>query len=106
MIIIEITENNFEEEIYQSSVPVLLDFYSEDCIACERMDRELEFLSNNYENNIKIAKINIDEHRELASACEIHCTPTLMFFTEGEVVDIIEGFKNYNILQEHIEGLL
>ena len=100
--LIEITENNFEEEIYDSKVPVLLDFYSDGCIACERIDKEIQSIANKYNNKLKIARLNIDECRAIAVACEIQCTPTILLWVEGDIVDIIEGFKNSRILQEHV----
>ena len=103
--LIEITESNFEEEVYNSEVPVLLDFYSDGCIACERIDEELKEILKHNRNNLKVVKVNIDENREIAATCEIQCTPTIIFFNEGVIVDIIEGFKSSRILQERVNGI-
>lgn len=103
---VEITEQTFEEEVYNSKMPVLLDFYSDSCIACERLDDVLKDITSIYKNKIKIARANIDTNRQLASICEIQCTPTIIIFENGTVVDILEGFKLSSILQEHINRII
>ena len=103
---VTITNDNFEDEVIKSTVPVLADFWADWCVPCKMIAPALEEISEEYKGKIKIGKINVDDEGDLAMKFNVVSIPTLLLFKNGEVVnkqvgagskDIIEG-----IFKEHL----
>ena len=84
------TSENFEEEVLKSDVPVLVDMFATWCGPCNMLSPILENISNT-RADFNIAKVNIDELRDLAIDYEVEVVPTLLIFKNGKVVGRIEG---------------
>ena len=89
---IEITSQNFDKEVLQSSVLVLLDFWASWCGPCRMLSPVVEEISNEH-SNIKVGKINVDEQSELAQKFGIMSIPTLMVFKNGKNIDTRVGVR-------------
>jgi len=99
-----LTKDNFETEVINSDIPVIIDYWAEWCVPCKMIGPVLAEISEEYKGKLKVAKVNVDEAGELASEYNIISIPTLMVFNKGEVVkqqvgavsrDVIEGlFKD------------
>lgn len=85
-----INENNFKAEVLDSAKPILVDFFATWCGPCNMLSPILENISNT-RADFDIAKVNIDELRELAIDYEVEVVPTLLIFKTGKVVGRIEG---------------
>ncbi|MBN1798297.1 MAG: thioredoxin [Spirochaetales bacterium] len=84
---IQVTKDNFKQEVLDSGLPVLVDFWAAWCMPCKMMEPILEKVAEDLNGKVKIAKVNVDEEQELASEHNIVSIPTLLVFKGGEVVD-------------------
>jgi thioredoxin 1 len=87
----QINESDFESEVLNSAVPVLVDFYADWCGPCKMVAPTMEKLSEEYGSKVKFVKINVDENQELSSKYDIMSIPTAMLFKNGSVEDSIIG---------------
>jgi thioredoxin 1 len=83
--IIHISDEGFEQEVLQSSVPVLVDYWAEWCGPCKMIAPILDEISKEYEGRLKVAKLNIDDNQNTPPKYGIRGIPTLMLFKNGNV---------------------
>lgn len=93
------TDENFEEEVLKSDLPVLVDFYADWCGPCKMMEPVIEELAKEYKGKWKIGKCNVDESHRIAVEYGIQSIPTLLFFKDGKVVDKAMGFQSKELLK-------
>ena len=92
--IVTLTDENFAQEVLKSPVPVLVDFWAEWCGPCKMVAPILDELASEYDNRVKIAKLNIDDYQGLATEYGIRAIPTLLIFKDGQVSDQIVGLRS------------
>ena len=90
---IRITKDNFESEVLDSKVPVLVDFWATWCGPCMMLAPTIEEIAEEYAATAKVGKVNVDEEPELASMFGIMSIPTVMVFKNGEVTATSIGVK-------------
>ncbi len=88
---IELTDKNFDNEVMNSSTPVMVDFWAEWCGPCKVLGPIVEELAQDYEGKLKVGKINVDNEGSLASRYNVMSIPTLKFFKNGKEVGQIVG---------------
>jgi thioredoxin 1 len=86
-----ITDDSFEPEVLQSDVPVLVDYWAEWCGPCKQIAPILDEVAKEYQGRLKVAKINVDENRQVPARFGIRGIPTLMLFRNGNVEDTRVG---------------
>ncbi|MGA0332654.1 MAG: thioredoxin [Kiritimatiellia bacterium] len=88
---ITVGQDNWDSEVDQSSVPVLVDFWAEWCGPCRAIIPTLEQLADDYDGKLKVAKVNVDENRELAQKFGVRSIPFLLIVKNGKVVENMVG---------------
>ncbi len=100
-----IQESQFEAEVVQSTLPVVVDFYASWCGPCKILSPMLDELAGPLTNKVKFVKINVDEATALAQRMEIEAMPTLLYFKNGKVVDRSVGLPARDMLKTRLESL-
>ncbi|MDP8233818.1 MAG: thioredoxin [Candidatus Saelkia tenebricola] len=88
---VEVTDVNFKEEVLESKLPCLVDFWAQWCAPCHMVAPVVEEISKEYQGRLKVCKVNVDEASDTASNYEIMSIPTLAIFKNGKVVDMVVG---------------
>ena len=104
--IVTLTEGNFAEEVLKSTTPVLVDFWAEWCGPCKMIAPVLDELAAEYDGKVKIGKVNIDEHQQIAINYGINSIPTLLFFKNGQVADQVVGMRSKRDLKTSFDRVL
>jgi thioredoxin 1 len=89
--IVEGTDNNFDQEVIKSNIPVLVDFWAPWCGPCRMVSPLVDELADEFTGKLKVVKVNTDENQEIAVKYGIRSIPTLGIFKNGEIVDGIIG---------------
>ncbi len=103
---LKITDTNFETEVKESTLPVMVDFYADWCGPCKMMGPLVEQLADEYSGKCKIGKCNVDDNPGTASQFRVMSIPTFIFFKDGEAVDTVTGAVSKTVLEEKIKQVL
>ncbi|MFP3974919.1 MAG: thioredoxin [Chloroflexota bacterium] len=104
--VVEVTDSTFQQEVLQSSVPVVVDFWAPWCGPCRTIAPITEKLANEYQGSIKFCKINVDENRQTAERFQVMSIPLLIFFKDGEAVDQSVGAVSEDALRSKLESMI
>lgn len=89
-----ITESNYQSEVVESSVPVLIDFWAEWCQPCRMIGPTIDQLAEEYQGRAKVGKVDVDSNRNLALQFNIQSIPCVVVLKGGEVVGRVMGIKS------------
>ena len=103
---VEVNGNNFQKEVLESSIPVLVDFWASWCMPCRMLAPTIEKLAEENQGKLKVCKLNTDENQNIASQYGIQGIPTLIVFKEGKEVGRTVGVMSKEKLQEKLNHLL
>src|SRR5262245_8459337 len=103
---LQATDQNFDNEVIQSDVPVLVDFVATWCCTCRMVGPSVDELAGEYGGRLKVAKVDVDSNPGIAGKYGIRSIPTLYLFKNGEVVESIIGAVPKQQIVRTIEGHL
>ena len=103
---VTLTEANFKDEVLNSSIPVLVDFWAEWCGPCKMISPILKDIASGWEGKIKIGKLNVDNARDLAVEYGVVSIPTLKVFKDGKVVKEKVGAGNKQAIEALFKDLV
>lgn len=101
-----VSDSTFEQEVVQSDVPVIVDFWAEWCGPCRMIAPILEELASEYSDKLKVVKVDVDANSKTASQFSVMSIPTLLFFKDGKVQDQVVGALPKKQLQEKVEKFI
>ena len=90
---VAVTDGDFADQVLKSDTPVLVDFWAEWCGPCRILGPVMENLSQQYQGQVKVAKVDVDSNQQIAMQYGIRSIPTVMLFDKGQIVDTIVGVR-------------
>ncbi len=103
---VTLTDANFDQEVLQSDVPVLVDFWATWCPPCKAQGPIIETVAETYAGRVKVAKLNVDQAPRNAARYAVQSIPTLLCFATGEYVERLVGLKPDHELGSALAELL
>jgi thioredoxin 1 len=105
---LDVKKENFQAEVLESDIPVLVDFWAPWCMPCQMMAPTLDELSGEMESKVKIAKVNTEDggNQSLAIEYQIQSIPNMKLFKGGKVIGEFIGLRNKETLKKELEELI
>ena len=101
MAVMKFKNENFEEEVMKSNIPVVVDFYADWCGPCKMMSPIIDEIANEMGETVKVGKVNVDEEQSLAIQFGVMSIPTIVIIKNGKVTKTFVGVQNKeNIIKE------
>jgi thioredoxin 1 len=100
---VEITDTNFETEVLNSTVPVLIDFWAAWCAPCRALAPTVEAVAEQYQGRVKVGKLDVDSNGSTSSRFNIRGIPTLLLFKGGQVKEQIVGAVSKDVITKAID---
>jgi len=103
---LEFTDANFDEQVLQADMPVIVDFWAEWCGPCRMVGPIIEQIGEEYEGKVKVGKVDVDNNPQTAMKFGIRNIPTILFFKNGEIADKQVGAVPKQAIANKVEALI
>jgi thioredoxin 1 len=103
--VMEITDQNFENEVIKSSTPVLVDFWAEWCLPCRMLAPTIEKIAKDYAGKVKVGKVDTEVNRDIAIKYSISAIPTVILFKDGQVAQKFVGLRQERDFKEALDTI-
>ncbi len=104
--LIEFTDGNFDQEVLNSNLPVLIDLWASWCAPCHMISPIVEELADEYAGKLKVGKLNVDQNPNVPGRYNVRAIPTLLFFKDGKLYDQIVGVVPKSTIEEVIKRMV
>jgi thioredoxin 1 len=101
----EVTDRTFAQEVLQSTLPVLVDFWADWCGPCNAIAPIVEELAREYEGRLKVMKLDVDENPRTASTYKVQSIPTLLVFKDGKLAERIVGAVPKKVIVDKLQSV-
>lgn len=101
-----VTDSTFKQEVLESKIPVLIDFWANWCGSCSRVAPIIDAVAEQYNGQVKVVKVNTDENPSLSSQYDIRRIPTIMLFKDGQQIDMLVGAVHEKTLTSGLQKYL
>jgi len=104
--LIPVTDATFDSQVLGCTQPVVVDYWADWCAPCRQLTPILEELAGKYEGEIKFVSVNTDQNTKIAADQDIRAMPTLQFYADGQLKDVIVGSVTKMKLRQALEALI
>ncbi|MCI5849920.1 MAG: thioredoxin family protein [Lachnoclostridium sp.] len=101
-----VSKESFENEVLKCDIPVVVEFYSDSCIPCKQLSPILGGIEDDYEDRVKVVKVNVNYDYELTSEYQVMASPTIIIFKDGKEVQRVRGLVKRPELEELVNQIL
>ena len=101
--VLELTDDNFEQEVLSSDKPVLVDFWAEWCMPCRMLAPTIDELADEFTGRVKVGKVDTDANRDVSAKFGISAIPTILLFKDGEVLRKFVGVTSKQEFADELE---
>ena len=102
----ELTDQNFDQNVLNSDVPVIVDFGAGWCVPCRKIEPILHDIAKEYQGVIRVAEVNVDTSPQLAMKYGVRSVPSILFFKGGQVIDQVIGSVTKSTLLKKLQDIL
>lgn len=102
----EFTSENWQKEVLDSDMPVLVDFWATWCGPCRALAPTIDQLAEEYSGKVKVGKLNVDDAQDIAAQYRVGSIPAVLIFKKGQVTENVVGNQRKNVFQDAINRVL
>lgn len=102
---INLTPDSFENEVINSELPVLVDFWAAWCGPCRVMNPIVKNIAENFDGRVKVAKADVEQNEAFATQYNVQAIPTILIFQQGKIIQRLPGLTSQAVLEEKLENL-
>jgi thioredoxin 1 len=102
----ELTDQNFDQNVLNSDIPVIVDFGADWCVPCKKIEPILHDIAKEYQGVVRVVEVNVDNFPQIAMKYGVRSVPSILFFKGGLVIDQVIGSVTKNTMLKKVQGIL